>query len=239
MQRLVRARLEARFGDKAVLPQVHAPQQRKGRVDLVPLFRNPANVGRGRGHRLPMAEAERAGPAAGIPRCRPHVVSAGTDATGESRQAGQCRASICRTGADPATVISAAKTWLDIGTVLGLVVVGGVVWLGLRLAPGPAAIGNTNSPSVAGQASPGSTSPAVSATNSAYAAAVAEEKAGNVATAAAAYKALADKGNALAQWRLALLYSAGRGVPKSETDAAGFYKLSADQGNAWAQFIWG
>ena len=42
MQRLVRARLEARFGDKAVLPQVHAPQQRKGRVDLVPLFHNPA-----------------------------------------------------------------------------------------------------------------------------------------------------------------------------------------------------
>jgi PAN domain len=42
IQRLVRARLEAQFADKAVLPQVHAPQQRMGRVDLVPLFRNPA-----------------------------------------------------------------------------------------------------------------------------------------------------------------------------------------------------
>jgi hypothetical protein len=42
MQRLVRARLSKQFADKAVLPQVHAPQQRMGRVDLVPLFRNPA-----------------------------------------------------------------------------------------------------------------------------------------------------------------------------------------------------
>jgi hypothetical protein len=42
MQRLVRARLAAQFSDKAVLPQVHVPQQRMGRVDLVPLFRNPA-----------------------------------------------------------------------------------------------------------------------------------------------------------------------------------------------------
>jgi hypothetical protein len=42
VQRLVRARLEAQFSDKAVLPEVHAPQQRMGRVDLVPLFRNPA-----------------------------------------------------------------------------------------------------------------------------------------------------------------------------------------------------
>jgi hypothetical protein len=40
MQRLVRRRLEARFADKAVLPQVHVPQQRMGRVDQVPLFRN-------------------------------------------------------------------------------------------------------------------------------------------------------------------------------------------------------
>ncbi len=39
MQRLVRARLQAQFSDNAVLPQVHAPQQRMGRVDLVPLFR--------------------------------------------------------------------------------------------------------------------------------------------------------------------------------------------------------
>ena len=123
-----------------------------------------------------------------------------------------------------------------IGTVLGLVVVGGVVRLALRPASGPVATASTNSHLVAGQTLPGTTSPSVSGTNSAYAAAVAEEKAGNVAAAAAAYKALADQGNALAQLRLALLYSAGRGVPKSETDAARLYQLSADQGNAWAQY---
>jgi tetratricopeptide (TPR) repeat protein len=42
IQRLVRARLEEQFSKRAVLPQVHAPQQRMGRVDLVPLFRNPS-----------------------------------------------------------------------------------------------------------------------------------------------------------------------------------------------------
>jgi hypothetical protein len=42
MQRLVRSRLEAQFPNRAVLPQVHAPQQRRGRIDLVPLFPNPA-----------------------------------------------------------------------------------------------------------------------------------------------------------------------------------------------------
>ena len=42
LQRLVRSRLAERFKDKAVLPQLHAPHQRAGRVDLMPLFRNPA-----------------------------------------------------------------------------------------------------------------------------------------------------------------------------------------------------
>jgi hypothetical protein len=47
LQRVVRARLAERFKDKAVLPQVHVPQQRRGRVDLVPLFRNPARGAQG------------------------------------------------------------------------------------------------------------------------------------------------------------------------------------------------
>jgi hypothetical protein len=42
IQRQVRTRLETQFADKAVLPQLHSPQQRMGRLDLVPLFRNPA-----------------------------------------------------------------------------------------------------------------------------------------------------------------------------------------------------
>jgi hypothetical protein len=42
VQRLVRDRLRVEFSDKAVLPEVYAPQQRWGRVDLVPLFPNPA-----------------------------------------------------------------------------------------------------------------------------------------------------------------------------------------------------
>jgi tetratricopeptide (TPR) repeat protein len=40
LQRLVRAHLAAKFPGKATLPEVHAPQQRMGRVDLVPIFRN-------------------------------------------------------------------------------------------------------------------------------------------------------------------------------------------------------
>lgn len=40
--RLVRARLEAQFAARAVQPVVHAPQQSLGRLDLLPLFPNPA-----------------------------------------------------------------------------------------------------------------------------------------------------------------------------------------------------
>jgi hypothetical protein len=42
MHRLVRAQLEEQFADKAVMPQLHIPQQRAGRIDVVPLFPNPA-----------------------------------------------------------------------------------------------------------------------------------------------------------------------------------------------------
>ena len=42
MQQLVTIRLKEQFAEKAVLPEVHSPQQRMGRVDIVPLFRNPA-----------------------------------------------------------------------------------------------------------------------------------------------------------------------------------------------------
>jgi len=42
LRRLIGSQLRERFKNEAVLPQVHAPQQRKGRLDLVPLFQNPA-----------------------------------------------------------------------------------------------------------------------------------------------------------------------------------------------------
>jgi hypothetical protein len=43
-QRIVMERLATQFLHKAVLPQVHAPKQRMGRVDTVPLFRNLAKA---------------------------------------------------------------------------------------------------------------------------------------------------------------------------------------------------
>jgi hypothetical protein len=42
IQWLVRTHLEAKFANEAVLPQLHVPQQRMGRLDMVPLFPNPA-----------------------------------------------------------------------------------------------------------------------------------------------------------------------------------------------------
>jgi hypothetical protein len=43
IQYLVEKRLKARFLERAVLPQVYVPQQRMGRLDVVPLFSNPAH----------------------------------------------------------------------------------------------------------------------------------------------------------------------------------------------------
>jgi DNA segregation ATPase FtsK/SpoIIIE-like protein len=42
LQQLITIRLQEQFAEKAVLPEVNSPQQRMGRVDIVPLFRNPA-----------------------------------------------------------------------------------------------------------------------------------------------------------------------------------------------------
>jgi len=50
-----------------------------------------------------------------------------------------------------------------------------------------------------------------------------------------AVKALAQEGDAAAQFLLGLMYETGRGVAKNDTDAARWYRLSAQQGNADAQ----
>lgn len=45
LHRLVTERLTEKFADSAVIPQVYAPTQRMGRLDLIPLFPNPARRG--------------------------------------------------------------------------------------------------------------------------------------------------------------------------------------------------
>lgn len=42
--RTIREKLIERFDDEAVLPQIHSPIQRKGRVDLFPIFRNAFRI---------------------------------------------------------------------------------------------------------------------------------------------------------------------------------------------------
>ena len=45
---------------------------------------------------------------------------------------------------------------------------------------------------------------------------------------------LAKQGDARAQYNLAMLYSNGRGVPQSDTEAARWYKEAASQGDEYA-----
>jgi hypothetical protein len=46
---------------------------------------------------------------------------------------------------------------------------------------------------------------------------------------------LADKGNAVAQFFLGVMYLNGHGVPQDYTEAAKWYRFAAEQGHPWAQ----
>jgi uncharacterized protein len=53
------------------------------------------------------------------------------------------------------------------------------------------------------------------------------------------FKPLAEKGNALAQYNIALMHKMGLGVPKSEKEARKWARLAAKQGHADAQLLMG
>jgi uncharacterized protein len=56
------------------------------------------------------------------------------------------------------------------------------------------------------------------------------------ATALREWRPLAEKGDALAQYHLGVLYRKGRGVPQDDVQARGWYAKAAAQGQAKAQF---
>lgn len=58
---------------------------------------------------------------------------------------------------------------------------------------------------------------------------------GNHAKAAKLFKPLAEKGNAVAQFKLATMYYNGKGVSQNHKTAAKLYRLSAEQGHVVAQ----
>lgn len=49
------------------------------------------------------------------------------------------------------------------------------------------------------------------------------------------FRLLADKGNALGQYGLGMMYATGKGVPKNYEQAAALFRMAADQGDAGAQ----
>src|ERR1700676_3098362 len=59
---------------------------------------------------------------------------------------------------------------------------------------------------------------------------------GDYASAIRSFRALAERGDALGQTGLGLLYREWRGVPQSYTEAVKWYRLAADQGNLIAQY---
>ena len=53
------------------------------------------------------------------------------------------------------------------------------------------------------------------------------------------FRPLAEKGNAIAQYKVAVMHRMGLGVPKSEKEARKWSRLAAKQGNAEAQTLLG
>ena len=53
------------------------------------------------------------------------------------------------------------------------------------------------------------------------------------------FRPLAEKGNAIAQYKIAVMHRMGLGVPKSEKEARKWSRLAAKQGNAEAQTLLG
>ena len=59
---------------------------------------------------------------------------------------------------------------------------------------------------------------------------------GDFATALKEWKPLAEQGDAIAQFNLALMYTNGDGVPQDYKEAVRWYRLAAEQGYANAQY---
>ena len=66
--------------------------------------------------------------------------------------------------------------------------------------------------------------------------AVAAYERGDYTTALRGFSPVAERGNALAQVFLALMYVDGRGVPQNDVEAIRWYRKAAEQGNAPAQY---
>ena len=64
---------------------------------------------------------------------------------------------------------------------------------------------------------------------------VAAYKRGDYKTAVQEFKALAESGNARAQYTLGVMYAKGFGFPKNYPEAIKWYRMGAEQGNALAQ----
>jgi uncharacterized protein len=66
--------------------------------------------------------------------------------------------------------------------------------------------------------------------------AVAAYRKANYATALRIYRSMADRGLAIAQFNVGLMYDNGQGVSKDEVQAMKWYRLAADQGRSDAQY---
>ena len=58
---------------------------------------------------------------------------------------------------------------------------------------------------------------------------------GDYATALAGFSALAERGNAEAQFRIGIMHDKGRGVPENDAEAIAWYRKAADRGHLEGQ----
>ena len=64
---------------------------------------------------------------------------------------------------------------------------------------------------------------------------LAAHQAGDYDTALKEWRPLAEQGNAITQYNLALMYNNGEGIAEDDTEAIKWWRLAAEQGNTLAQ----
>jgi hypothetical protein len=218
LHRLVTEQLTEKFADSAVIPQVYAPTQRMGRLDLIPLFRNPAR----------QVEPPRAQPA-----IRP-AASQRQDRATEPKDAGAIENALALGGK-----LEKAGLYAEAALAYRMAADGGDARAQNRLGTlyeRGQGVERSEAEAARLYRLAADQGHAGARTNLGFLYLTGVGVQQSHSEAARLYRLAADQGHAGARTSLGWLYEKGHGVQQSHVEAARLYRLAADQGEHHGQY---